>query len=109
MCWIVIAIASMAVISTAHHLGFIDKAYIVCGDIVKCPMCCCLWGTLLLLLILGCQFINAIALSFLVAYLSNWFSLVLNKLAEIYDCIWQKNRKTKTNRSNKKILKNGKQ
>ena len=81
----------MAVISTAHHLGFVEKAYAVCGKIAECAMCSTMWGTLVVLLILGSDFFEAVGLSFFVAYLSNWFGLLLAWLAKKYDKLWQKN------------------
>lgn len=45
-------------------MGFIEKAYAVCGDIAKCPMCCSMWGTLVVLLLSGHDFMEAVALSF---------------------------------------------
>lgn len=93
--WIV-AIVSMAVISTAHHLGFVEKAYEICGEIARCSMCSTMWGTLVVLLILGSGFFEAVALSFLMAYLSNWFGIVLDRLAKLYEKIWQRNYKQQT-------------
>lgn len=102
MYWI-IAIISMAVIAVAHNTGFVGKAYDVCGEIAGCPMCSCMWGTLLVLLLTGCRPWEAIALSFLVAYLSNWFGLMLEWLAQIYDRIWQQQHRNRRQRSiNKK-------
>lgn len=94
--WIVIAAASMAVISTAYHLGFVEKAYAICGKIAECAMCSTMWGTLVVLLILGSGFFEAVALSFLAAYLSNWFGLLLAWFAEKYDKIWQRNNSNKS-------------
>lgn len=89
MYWIV-AIVSMSVILVAHHLGFVEKAYAVCGDIARCPMCSTMWGTLAVLLFYGCGVPEAIALSFLMAYISNWAGIILDRLAETYER-WQRN------------------
>ncbi len=91
--WIVIAAVSMVVISTAHHLGFVEKAYTICSKIAECAMCSTMWGTLFVLLILGSGFFEAVALSFFMAYISNWFGLLLEWLAEKYEKLWQKNNK----------------
>ena len=88
--WIAIAAVSMAVASMAHQLGFVEKAYAVCGDIAKCPMCTTFWVTLPLLVALGCRPLEAVVLSFAAAYLSNWFGLLLWTLLKIYDELWQK-------------------
>ena len=91
--WIAIAAVSMAVASMAHQLGFVEKAYAVCGDIAKCPMCTTFWVTLPLLVTLGCRPLEAVVLSFAAAYLSNWFGLLLWTLSKIYDDLWQRQRR----------------
>lgn len=80
----------MIVIAVAHHTGFVEKAYDVCGDIAHCSMCSCMWGTLLVLLLTGCDPLEAVALSFIVAYMSNWLGLALQRIAQLYDKLWQK-------------------
>lgn len=93
--WIV-AIVSGIVVAIAHHLGFVEKAYVIAGDIAKCPMCSTMWGTLTALLLIGGGLLESIALSFIVAYLSNWFMLGLGELNRIYEIVWEKqNRKNK--------------
>lgn len=59
-------------------------------------MCSTMWGTLVVLLALGSGFFEAVALSFLMAYLSNWFGIVLDWLAKLYGKIWQRNYKQQT-------------
>ena len=53
-------------------------------------MCCSLWGTLVVLLLTDHGLLEAIALSFLVAYLSNWFGLLLSWLSKKYEILWQR-------------------
>ena len=89
------AAACMAVIAVAHHTGFIDKAYRVCADIVKCVMCCTMWGTLGVLLLMGCRMFDAVVLAFAAAYFSNWVSLVLGWLSRKYEKIWQRSQRVK--------------
>lgn len=104
---IVVATASMIVIVLAHHMGFIEKAYAVCGDIAKCPMCCSMWGTLVVLLLSGHDFMEAVALSFIVAYLSNWFGLLLAWLSIKYDVIWQRANRSPRSRGRSKTPRSG--
>lgn len=91
MMWIV-AIASMCVILVAHHLGFIDKVYTVIGEIARCPMCSVFWGTAVILLYYGYNTSEVIALSFAMAYLSNWVAILLELLSKSNDKLWQKSR-----------------
>lgn len=87
------AIVSMCVVLIAHHLGFIDKAYNVAGEIARCPMCSVFWVTLGVLWYNGIDIIEAIALSFIMAYLSNWVAIGLELLSTLNEIVWQKSRK----------------
>lgn len=91
MMWIV-AITSMCVILVAHHLGFIGKAYAVIGEIARCPMCSVFWGTVAILLYYGYNIFEVVALSFAMAYLSNWVAVLLDMLSKSNDRLWQKSR-----------------
>lgn len=91
MMWIV-AIASMCVILVAHHLGFIGKVYTVIGEIARCPMCSVFWGTAVILLYYGYNTSEVIALSFAMAYLSNWVGIAVELLSRLYEMVWQKSR-----------------
>ena len=91
MLWIV-AITSMCVILIAHHLGFIGKAYAVAGEVARCPMCSVFWGTVVILLYYGYNIFEVIALSFLMAYLSNWVAILFDLLSKSNDKLWQRSR-----------------
>lgn len=91
MMWIV-AIASMCVILVAHHLGFIGKVYTIVGEIARCPMCSVFWGTVVILLYYDCNISEVIALSFVMAYLSNWVAILFDMLSKANDRLWQKSR-----------------
>lgn len=90
--WIV-AIVSMCVVLVAHHLGFIDKAYNVAGEIARCPMCSVFWITLWVLWYNGVNIIEAVALSFIMAYLSNWVAIGLELLSTLNEIVWRRSRK----------------
>lgn len=91
MMWIV-AIASMCVILVAHHLGFVGKVYTIIGEIARCPMCSVFWGTVVILLYYGYNILEVIALSFAMAYLSNWFAILLDLLSKANNKLWQRSR-----------------
>lgn len=91
MMWIG-AIVSMCVILVAHHLGFIGKVYTIIGEIARCPMCSVFWGTVVILLYYGYNILEVIALSFAMAYLSNWFAILLDLLSKANDKLWQRSR-----------------
>lgn len=85
-----IALAVMIAAVIAHHLGFVEEAYRVAGKIAGCIRCTTFWITLLALIEYSCDPIPAAVLSFFAAYLSHWVDLLLGRLAEIYDRIWQR-------------------
>lgn len=91
MMWAV-AITSMCVILVAHHLGFIGKVYSVLGEIARCPMCSVFWGTAVILLYYGYTISEVIALSFIMAYLSNWIAIPLELLSKANEKLWQRSR-----------------
>jgi hypothetical protein len=82
----------MCVVLIAHHLGFIGKAYAVAGEIARCSMCSVFWCTALVLWYYGASAFEIIALSFVVAYLSNWVAILLDVLSKSNDRLWQKSR-----------------
>lgn len=92
MMWIV-AITSMCVVLIAHHLGFIGKVYSVIGEIARCSMCSVFWCTALVLWYYGASVFEIIALSFVVAYLSNWAGIAIELLSGLYEMVWQRSRR----------------
>ena len=96
------AIVSMCVVLIAHHLGFIDKAYNIAGEIARCPMCSVFWVTLGVLWYNGIDTIEAIALSFIMAYFSNWVAIAIDILSLLYERVWQRSRRLRRSRSRRK-------
>lgn len=88
--WLSIALISMVVGVTAHHLGLTEEASKIIGKIAECPKCCSFWVSLSALIYSGCDLFVSIALSLLVAYLSFYFGLILILLQRLYDWLWQK-------------------
>lgn len=92
--WLFIALISMMVGVTAHHLGLAEEAAKIVDKIAGCPKCCSFWLALLVLLLYGCNLFIAVTLSLFVAYLSYYFGLILMLLQKMYNSIWEKlNRK----------------
>lgn len=88
--WLFIALISMMVGVTAHHLGLTEEAAKIIDKIAGCPKCCAFWITLFVLLLNGCNLLIAVALSLLVAYLSYYFGLILMLLQKLYNWLWEK-------------------
>ena len=91
MLWVV-AITSMCVVLIAHHLGFVGKAYAVVGEIARCSMCSVFWCTAFVLWYYDATVLEIIALSFTVAYLSNWAGIGIELLSRLYEMVWQRSR-----------------
>lgn len=73
-----------------QHLGLCEAIAEIIGKIAKCHVCCCFWGTLTALLYGGCGLIAAISFSIIMAYLSNYFSIVLVLMQKLYTKLWQR-------------------
>ena len=86
--WIAICAAMSAVLM--QHLGLCEAVAEIVGKIAKCHVCCCFWGTLAALVYSDCGIIAAISLSIVMAYLSNYFCLVLIVMQKLYEKIWQR-------------------
>lgn len=93
MVWIAICAAISAVLM--QHLGLCEAIAEVIGKIARCHVCCCFWLTLAALLYSGCEIIAAISLSIIMAYLSNYFGILLMLTQKIYEKLWQKINKKK--------------
>lgn len=90
------AVAVMVAATLAQHLGLAQAIARVANKIAGCNMCCTFWASLFVLV--SCTDANiheAALLSILVAYLSNWFVIVLIYLQNKYNKIWQKTQKKK--------------
>lgn len=74
----------------AQHLGLPEAVAGVVARVAKCPKCMSFWCSALILLLSECDPVIAVGLSLLMAYLSHWFGLVLYKLNDLYDTIWQR-------------------
>lgn len=73
-----------------HHLGLTEKLSELSVEVAKCPKCTTFWVVLAALLLNGCGFVAAIALSIVMAYLSFWAGFVLIGLQKLYDKLWEK-------------------
>lgn len=88
MAWIAVCAAVSAVLM--QHLGLCEAIAEVICKIAKCHVCCCFWLTLAALLYSGCGIIAAVSLSIVMAYMSNFFSIILVLMQKIYNQLWKK-------------------
>ena len=87
--WIV-ALATMVVCVIAQHLGLTEAISSVLTRISKCYRCVTFWGTLMSLLALKKGILEALFLSILMSYLSNFFALSLVWMQRQYNILWEK-------------------
>jgi hypothetical protein len=87
---LLIAIAVMMTATIAVHLGLPQTISNVVIRIGRCHKCLSFWVTLAVLLLIGCNIIIAAMLSLVMAYMSNWFCLLLIWLNDKYDELWQR-------------------
>lgn len=85
-----IAIVLMMVATVAVHLGLPQAIAKVLVKVFGCHKCLTFWTTLIVMQLCGYSLIIALPLSFLSAYLSNWFALLLVLLNKLYDKLWQR-------------------
>lgn len=74
----------------AHHLGLVEKVMEVCEKIAGCSMCSVFWGTALVLIVEGATIFEAVAIALPLAYLSAWVGILLARLDELYERIWER-------------------
>ena len=85
-----IAILLMVVATVSAHLGLSQAVCQVVTKICRCHKCMSFWLTLSGMYAVGCPVVEAVLLSLLSAYISNWFVLVLIELNKWYDKLWER-------------------
>ena len=88
MIWL--AIAVMMSCTVAHHLGLAKATSKVVTKILNCHQCLTFWTVIILLTLASCNVIISAMLALLMAYVSNWFAILLVWLNDIYNKVWQK-------------------
>lgn len=92
---LLIAIAVMMTATIAVHIGLPQTISNVVSRVCKCHKCLSFWVTLAVLLLIGCNIIIAAMLSLAMAYMSNWFGMILVWLNDKYNELWQRLNKQK--------------
>lgn len=76
--------------TVAVHLGLSVAIGKILSKILSCPKCLSFWSSLALLYLFGCNLALAVLLSLLSAYISSWLALLLVRLNQKYEELWQK-------------------
>lgn len=90
MDWAVIALVAASSVALAHHLGLVEKVAETAREIAGCSRCSVFWTVLCVLLFEGVHAVVAFGAAIFLAYLSDWFGLLLFKAAKKYEKLWQR-------------------
>lgn len=74
----------------AVHLGLSAAVGKILSKILICPKCLSFWTSLTVLYLFNCNIVVAVLLSLLSAYSSSWIALILVKLNQKYNELWQR-------------------
>lgn len=96
---IVTACLVMVSASLAVNLGLSDAVASVTGKILRCPTCLTFWSALIVLISMGEDILLSGVLSIASAYLSNYFGLLLGRLNQTYERLWQQQRRKPPHKS----------
>ena len=89
---VLIAIATMIAATLAQHLGLAEAIARVVDKVASCPQGFTFWVTMSALLYLGHDVYTSALAAIVVAYLSNWFVLLLLILQRKFTQLYEKER-----------------
>lgn len=86
------SIVLMVSVNLIHHLGLAQAIAEVMDKILKCSQCLTFWSVIVGLIYLGQDIVTAIFLAISMAYLSNWFGLILLYLQRKFTTLYERER-----------------
>lgn len=86
------SIVLMVSVNLIHHLGLAQAIAEVMDKIQKCSQCLTFWSVIVGLIYLGQDIVTAIFLAISMAYLSNWFGLILLYLQRKFTTLYERER-----------------
>ena len=86
------SIVLMVSVNLIHHLGLAQAIAEVVGKILACNQCLTFWSIMVGLIYLGQEIITATFLAITMAYLSNWFGLLLLYLQRKFTILYERER-----------------
>lgn len=90
MQWWLTALVTACIVMLAHHLGLVAKVADVISQIAGCCRCSVFWAVLAATLITGVEPLLCVLAAIVLAYASEWASLVLFAANQLYDKLWQR-------------------
>lgn len=79
-------------VNLIHHLGLAQAIAEVVGKILGCSQCLTFWSVMCGLIYIGQDIITATFLAITMAYLSNWFGLLLLYLQRKFTILYERER-----------------
>lgn len=86
----------MVSVNLIHHLGLAQAVAEVVGKILGCSQCLTFWSVIAGLTYLGQDIITAAFLAIAMAYLSNWFGLILLYLQRKFTTLYEREKDKET-------------
>lgn len=86
------SIVLMVSVNLIHHLGLAQAITEVMDKILKCSQCLTFWSVIVGLIYLGQDIVTAIFLAISMAYISNWFGLILLYLQRKFTTLYERER-----------------
>ena len=86
------SIVLMVSVNLIHHLGLAQAIGEVVGKILECSQCLTFWSVIAGLTYLGQDIVTATFFAITMAYLSNWFGLLLLYLQRKFTILYEKKR-----------------
>ena len=84
------SIVLMVSVNLIHHLGLAQAIEEVVGKILECSQCLTFWSVMAGLIYLGQDIVTATFLAITMAYLSNWFGLILLYLQRKFTTLYER-------------------
>lgn len=85
----------MVSVNLIHHLGLAQAVAEVVDKILGCSQCLTFWSVIVGLTYLGQDIITAVFLAITMAYLSNWFGLILLYLQRKFTILYEREKDKK--------------
>lgn len=86
------SIVLMVSVNLIHHIGLAQAIAEVMDKILKCSQCLTFWSVIVGLIYIGQDIVTAIFLAISMAYLSNWFGLILLYLQRKFTTLYERER-----------------
>ena len=85
----------LLMVNLIHHLGLAQAIAEVMNKILGCSQCLTFWSVVAGLTYLGQDIITAVFLAITMAYLSNWFGLILLYLQRKFTTLYEREKDKK--------------